>query len=270
VFAQPAPHDVGAAVGITTVLGAFASITGLNPLEVPDYARFMRHRTFRRDSFIAVVMPFIIIFFIATPLGIYFTLVMGEINPGVYFLTILGTGVGIALVWLSQIRVNVTSLHLGSLALRGISGLFKGGERLNRRFWLIIMVGLMIVLMVFNVIGNLTAFLQWDGILLLSWTGCLVADLVIVRKLLKIVSGPIEYRDEKLYRYNPVGLTAAVLATIAGSLLWVFSPGPVVHGLSGYIAFFIAIVIHTAMAVATRGRYYFRDAGDARLASGQS
>jgi hypothetical protein len=119
--------------------------------------------------------------------------------------------------------------------------------------------------MVLDVLGNLRVFLEWNGIFLLAWVGCLTSDLLIVRKWLKIVEGPIEYRSSRLRKYNPVGIIALVMATLIGSLIWWFAGDSVLRGLSGYIAFVVAATVHAILAVLTRGRYYFGDSSDDRL-----
>jgi len=92
-----------------------------------------------------------------------------------------------------------------------------------------------------------------------------VADLLIVRKVLRVVEGPIEYRSSHLRKYNPVGMIALVLATLIGSLAWSLSEDSILRGLSGYIAFVVAAIVHAVLAAATRGRYYFADSADPRL-----
>lgn len=251
-------------VGVIAIMGTLSSIVGLNPLESADYNRFIRHESYRRASWVTVVLPYALMYFVAIPMGMYFAKAMGEINPGIYFVGLLGLGLGVALAWVSQVRINLTNIHLGSIAFASASGQF-GGSRLGRRFWTIVVLVAVVVLMMLDVLGNLTLFLEWNGIFLLAWVGCLVSDLLIVRKWLKIVEGPIEYRSSHLRKYNPVGIIALVVATLIGSLIWWFAGDSALRGLSGYIAFVVAAIVHAILAVLTRGRYYFVGSGDDRL-----
>jgi len=268
-IAQPtapaAPElTTGGWVGVIAIMGTLSSIVGLNPLESADYNRYIRHETYKRASWMTVVLPYVLMYFVAIPMGMYFTRATGEINPGIYFVGLLGLAFGVALAWISQVRINLTNIHLGSIALASVSGQF-GGAKLGRRFWTLAVLAAVVVLMVLDVLGNLTVFLEWNGIFLLAWVGCLVSDLLIVRKWLKIVQGPIEYRPSHLRKYNPVGIAALLAATLVGSLTWWFAGESVLRGLSGYIAFAVAAVLHAVLAAATRGRYYFASAGDERL-----
>ena len=241
--------------GILAIIGTLSAMVGLNPLESADYNRFISHKSYVRSSFITVILPFIFMFFVAIPLGMFFAKMTGSSNPGVYLVSLLGLLLGVTLSWVSQIRINLTNIHLGSIAFASISGQF-GAYQLGRRFWTIMVSIAVVLLMVGDVLGNLTTFLEWNGIFLLAWVGCLIADLLIVRGLLKIVSGPIEYRSSHLYSCNPVGVVALLVATAIGSFVWLFYGESMLRSLAGYIAFGIALVVHVLMAVLTKGKYY--------------
>ena len=262
--AKPLELTTGGWVGVIAILGTLSSIVGLNPLESADYNRYIKHESYRRASWVTVVLPYALMYFVAIPMGMYFAKATGEINPGIYFVGLLGLGLGVVLAWVSQVRINLTNIHLGSIAFASAAGQF-GGSKLGRRFWTIIVLIAVVLLMMLDVLGNLTVFLEWNGIFLLAWVGCLVSDLLIVRKWLKIVEGPIEYRSAHLRKYNPVGIIALIMATLVGSLVWWFAGDSVLRGLSGYIAFVVAAIVHAILAAVTRGRYYFVDSDDARL-----
>ena len=248
----------GGALGVLGVIAALAGTVGINPFEASDYNRFIRGKDFARKALVTVVLPYALLFFVALPLGFFFTLATGQFDPSIYFVGLIGLIPGVLLAWVSQIRVNLTNLHVSSVAFTSGAETIGAGK-LGRRFWLIVVTAASVALMASDVIGNLTVFLEWTGIFLLSWLASIIADLVVVRGWLKIVTGPIEYRATHLRRYNPVGITALLVATISGSLIWVFVADPVVHSLAAYISFAIAFVIHIAMAVATKGRTYFAD-----------
>lgn len=258
----------GGVVGVLGVLAALAGTIGINPFEASDFNRFIRSSEFKRRAAVSVVLPYALLFFVAMPLGIYFTLATGKFSPSIYFVGLLGLIPGVLLAWVSQIRVNLTNLHVSSVSLTSASET-AGARRLGRRFWLVVVTVAMIALMSFDVLGNLVVFLEWTGIFLLAWLACIVADLVMVRGWLKIVTGPIEYRGSHLPRYNIVGVTALLTATVAASLIWFLAENPIVNSLSAFIGFAIAFVVHTAMAVVTKGRTYFADSRDPRIAINQ-
>lgn len=261
MFTAMPPGATGGVVGVVAVLGGLAGTVGINPFEAADYNRFIKASDFRRRAVVSVVLPYVLMFFGAFPLGMYFTLGQGTYNPSIYFVGLLGLLPGVALAWISQIRVNLTNLHISSVAFTSGSEVVRGGGRLGRRFWLVAVTLASIVLMWLNVLGNLAVFLEWTGIFLLAWLACVVADLVVVRGWLKIVTGPIEYRTGYIRRYNPVGITALLVGTVVASALWSLASDPVVSGLAAYVGFCVAFVVHVVMAVATRGRTYVADPG---------
>ena len=255
----------GGVVGVVAVLAGLAGTVGINPFEASDYNRFIKASEFRRKALLSVVLPYALLFFIAIPLGMYFTLATGEYDPSIYFVGLLGLLPGVALAWISQIRVNLTNLHISSVAFTSGAEV-AGGGRLGRRFWLVVVTLASIALMMLDVLGNLAIFLEWTGIFLLAWVACVVADLVVVRGRLQIVTGEIEYRAGYIRRYNPVGVTALLVGTIVASGVWLLAGNPIVSGLAAYMGFCVSFVVHVAMAVATKGRTYFADSSDPRLA----
>lgn len=260
---------VGGLAGTVAVLAGLAGTVGINPFEAADYNRFIRAEQFRRKAALTVVLPYVLLFFVAIPLGMYFTLITGSFSPSVYFVGLLGLLPGVALAWVSQIRVNLTNLHISSVTFTS-GAEAVGTSRLGRRFWLCVVTAASIALMWFDVLGNLNVFLEWTGIFLLAWVACVVADITVVRGLLKIVTGPIEYRSSHLRRYNAVGVTALLAGTAVASLIWILAENLVLKGLSAYVGFAVAFVVHVAMAVATKGRTYFADPLDPRLSVNQA
>lgn len=257
---------VGGVAGTIAIVAALAGTVGINPFEAADYNRFIRADEFKRKAFISVVLPYALLFFGAIPLGMYFTIITGSVDPSIYFIGLIGLLPGVALAWVSQIRVNLTNLHVSSIAFAS-GAEAVGAVKLHRRFWLVVVTLASIALMWFNVLGNLTVYLEWTGIFLLSWVACVVADLVVVRGALKIVTGPIEFRTGHIRTCNPVGVVALVSGTVVASLLWFFAKDPILSGLSAYIGFAVAFVLHVTLAVATKGRTYFADATDERISA---
>ncbi|OPK10199.1 MULTISPECIES: cytosine permease [unclassified Pseudomonas] len=266
IFTAMPAGAVGGVTGVVAVLAAMAGTVGINPFEAADYNRFIRANEFKRKALLSVVLPYALLFFGAIPLGMYFTLITGSADPSIYFIGLLGLVPGVVLAWVSQIRVNLTNIHVSSVAFASGSEIV-GAPKLGRRFWILAVTVACIALMWFNVLGNLYVFLQWTGIFLLSWAACVVADITVVRGLLKIVTGPIEYRTTKIRRYNPVGITGLLSGTITASYIWLSVSDPVINGLSAYIGFVVAFAVHVGLAVATKGRTYFADPADPRISA---
>lgn len=256
---------VGGTLGVIAIMSALSGTVGINPFEASDYNRFIKASEFRRKALLTVVLPYALLFFGAMPLGMYFTLITKSIDPSIYFIGLIGLVPGVALAWVSQIRVNLTNIHVSSVAYASASEIV-GAPMLGRRFWVLAVTAATIALMWFDVLGNLYVFLQWTGIFLLSWVACVVADITVVRGLLKLVTGPIEYRTEHIRRYNPVGICALLAGTGTASFIWLYATDPVWTGLSAYIGFVVAFVLHVSLAVLTKCRTYFVDPTDPRLA----
>lgn len=265
MFSAMPEGAVGGVLGVIAIMSALSGTVGINPFEAADYNRFIRASEFRRKALISVVLPYALLFFGAMPLGMYFTLITKSADPSIYFIGLIGLLPGVALAWVSQIRVNLTNIHVSSVAFASGSEIV-GAKWLGRRFWVLAVTAITIALMWFDVLGNLYVFLQWTGIFLLSWVACVVADITVVRGWLKIVTGPIEYRNSHIRRYNPVGICALLAGNLTASLIWIYSSDPVWNGLSAYVGFAVAFVLHVTLAILTKGRTYFSDPGDPRLA----
>lgn len=261
MFSAMPAGAVGGIAGVIAVTAALAGTVGINPFEASDYNRFIRPREYKRKAFTTVVLPYALLFFVAIPLGMYFTLITGSIEPSIYFIGLIGLVPGVVLAWVSQVRVNLTNIHVSSVAFASASDVL-GAPSLGRRFWILGVTAASIGLMWADVLGNLIVYLQWTGIFLLSWVACVVADIIVVRGLLKIVTGPVEYRTEKIRRYNPVGITALLVGVVIASYIWFTVSDPIINGLSAYIGFAISFTIHVGLAVVTKGRTYVADSGD--------
>lgn len=257
---------VGGVVGTIAILAALSGTVGINPFEAADYNRFIRADEFKRKALWSVVLPYALLFFGAIPLGMYFTLITKSVDPSIYFIGLIGLIPGVALAWVSQVRVNLTNLHVSSVAFAS-GAEAVGAHKLNRRFWLVLVTLASIALMWSNVLGNLIVYLEWTGTFLLSWVACVVADIVVVRGWLKIVTGPIEYRTEYIRKYNPVGVIALVSGTLVASAIWWLVPDRILSGLAAYIGFVVAFVVHVSLAVLTKGRTYFADPNDPRISA---
>ena len=258
-FLDAAPQgSVVGALGIVGVMAGVAGTIGLNPLEFADYTRFIRPGEFRRAAWSAVVLPYALMFLVAFPMGVFFTLVTGQTNPGVYFVSLLGLGLGVLFAWISQVRINLTNVYSGSMALSNFFARTIGWAP-SRIVWVAVVAAASIGLMFANILEHLLSFLEWDGIFLMSWVATVVADLVIVKRLLRIGPPRIEYERSRLRLINPVGPVGLIAGVAVGSLLHYAVNNEYVSQLAAFIAFGVAAAVHVLMAIATKGAYYTRD-----------
>lgn len=97
-------------------IGIHHGIMGLTALLASDYARFLKPKDIKVGSVAIGFIPQIFCFGIMGGLGIWFGVRLGEPNPGVYIVLLLGIG-GVLFTMLTQLRINVTNIYSGSLSL---------------------------------------------------------------------------------------------------------------------------------------------------------
>ncbi len=109
----------GVQIGGTALLlciGMQHGIMGLTALIASDYARFLKPKDLKVGSIAIGFIPQIFCFGVMGGLGIWFGVTLGESNPGVYIVTLLGLG-GVLFTVLTQVRINVTNIYSSSLSL---------------------------------------------------------------------------------------------------------------------------------------------------------
>lgn len=160
-------------------------------------------------------VPQIFCFGIMGGIGIWFGVRLGEPNPGVYIVMLLGIG-GALFTMLTQLRINITNIYSSSLSL---SNFFENIFHFTpgRRFWVVVSGISAIILMLGGIVDHLDTAMTFQGVVLLSWAAILVTDALIVKKALKIGSGYYEARQEYLYKWNPVGVVALIISSGLGT-----------------------------------------------------
>lgn len=259
IFVGEAPGGIAAGVALSGVLAGLAGTIGLNPIEAADYNRYIHPSKFKSSFWISLVLPYALMFFFAMPLGMFFAASTGDSNPASMFATLLGPLLAVVLAWVSQIRINLTNIHLGSIALTSVSNRAHHSPY-ARRIWTVVICVAAIPLMAINIVQYILPFLAFNGVFLLAWVGCIVADLTIVRRLLKIVPRELVFERERVRSFNPVGPVALIVAVTVGSII-LFTPGlGTVSSFAAYIGFAVAVVVHVIMAKATSGKFYTKGA----------
>src|SRR5690606_11165708 len=249
----------GVQVGGTALLlciGMQHGIMGLTPLLASDYARFLKPKDMKIGIWAIGFVPQIFCFGVMGGLGIWFGVRLGEPNPGVYIVTLLGMW-GALFTMITQVRINVTNIYSGSLSL---SNFFENVFHFKpgRRFWVIVTGVSAIFLMLTDIVNNLGTALTFQGVFLLSWAAILVTDAVFVKKMLKIGPAYYEARQENLFRWNPVGVAALLISSILGTVAALGFMGPFLQSTAAFFAAILASIITVILAVATKGKYYIK------------
>jgi purine-cytosine permease-like protein len=273
-------HPAGNAGGLTA-LGLFAvaaaQLSGAAQSgEQGDYLRFMPDRTpeNRRSWWAAVIfggpgMIFIFIFaFLAGLLLTAYALprvgmaTAGE--PVVMFDQAFGRIFGnneialilaCALVILSQIKINIMNAYSGSLSWSNFFSRLLHRHP-GRVVWLFLQVGLGLVIMESGIFAQIDKVLALYSNLAVAWIGCIVSDLVLNKKLLKLSPPLIEFKRAHLYNFNPVGFGSMLVSAAVSFAAYFGAFGPTLKATSSFLALGLSLVLPPVVAWATRGRYY--------------
>lgn len=252
----PEGMTVGGA-GLIACIGIMNGLVGILALLVSDYARFIKKDEFKIGVLAVGFLPQFVAFFVMGVIGIWFGVRMGEENPGIYYVQLLGIG-GAAFTILTQLRINITNLYSGSLSLATFfENVFKFKPR--REFWVAVTSIAAIALMLLGVLDHLGALLTFQGVFLLAWAAILVTDAVVVKRWLKIGPRYFEHRQRYLYAWNPVGVGALVIASTIGSFAAFGYMGDTMASFAAFMAAAIASVLTVVIAVATKGKYYLKE-----------
>ncbi|WP_394121099.1 purine-cytosine permease family protein [Planococcus donghaensis] len=247
----------GVQIGGTALLlciGMQHGIMGLTALIASDYARFLKPKDLKIGSIAIGFIPQIFCFGVMGGLGIWFGVTLGESNPGVYIVVLLGLG-GVLFTMLTQIRINITNIYSSSLSL---SSFFENmfGFSPGRRFWVVVAGVVAMILMLGGIVDHLGTAMTFQGVALMSWASILVTDALVVKKWLKIGPGYYESRQRNLYKWNPVGVVALIVPTALGTIAALGYMGTFLQSTAAFFALILASMLTVILAVATKGRYY--------------
>ncbi|MFC4024403.1 purine-cytosine permease family protein [Oceanobacillus longus] len=249
----------GVQVGGTALLlciGMQHGIMGLTPLLASDYARFLKPKDMKIGIFAIGFIPQIFCFGVMGGLGIWFGVRLGEPNPGVYIVLLLGVW-GVLFTLLTQVRINVTNIYSGSLSLASFfENIFKFTP--GRRFWVVVTGVSAIILMLGGIVNHLQAVMTFQGVFLLTWAAILVTDAVVVKRILKIGPGYYESRQLNLHKWNPVGVGSLIISSGLGTIAALGFLGTFLQSTAAFFAAILASILTVVIAFATKGKYYIK------------
>lgn len=249
----------GVQIGGTALLlciGMQHGIMGLTPLLASDYARFLKPKDMKIGIFAIGFIPQIFCFGIMGGLGIWFGVRLGEPNPGVYIVFLLGIW-GALFTMITQVRINITNVYSGSLSLSNFfENIFK--FKPGRRFWVVITGISAIVLMLGGIVDHLEAVMTFQGVFLMTWASILVTDAIVVKRMLKIGPGYYEARQRNLYKWNPVGVASLIIASGLGTIAALGFLGTFLQSTAAFFAAILAAILTVVIAIATKGKYYVK------------
>ncbi|MER7756919.1 allantoin permease [Kitasatospora sp. NPDC097643] len=167
----------------------------------------------------------------------------------------------VALVVISQIKINVTNAYSGSLAWT------NSFTRVTRHYpgrlvFVLVNLGFALALMEADMFSFLNSILGFYSNCAIAWVVTVATDIGINKYLLKLSPLQPEFRRGMLYAVNPVGVVAFVAASGLSIAMYFHALGDTLQPYSPVAAAVIAFVLTPLMAIVTRGRYYLRRTDD--------
>lgn len=250
--------------GWVTVLSAFGATSGvlgaIMILICTEQARFARRGERRKAAFLFSAVGMTMCNIVTPILGIYlFAASGGKIpDPGVSITKLLG-GVGLALIVLTQLRVNVINVYFGTNALETFASvvLKAKGSRVLYILPFLVVCYLLITSPWLQKFGTIMTMLS---VFLVNWANVMLGELWLVRRRIGIPQWS-EFRRGYLPKYNRIGLISMWLPTIVGVAMGSGSFGVEAAALAvpvtGFAAFFLPALVALAMTRDAAVREYF-------------
>ena len=246
-----------------------------------DYLRFMPPKTEanKRTWWTAVIMAgpgWVVLGALKQAIGVFLAVyILAEVGPDVAPEPIqqfkgafdammpswLVLPLAVALVVISQIKINVTNAYSGSLAwTNSFTRLTKHYP--GRMVFVLVNLGFALVLMEADMFSFLNDILGFYSNCAIAWVVTVATDIGINKYLLKLSPLAPEFRRGMLYAVNPVGVVAFVAASALSIAMYFHGLGDTLQPYSPVAAAVIAFVLTPLMAIVTKGRYYLRRTDD--------
>ncbi|MBV1941161.1 allantoin permease [Streptomyces sp. BV286] len=167
----------------------------------------------------------------------------------------------VALVVISQIKINVTNAYSGSLAWT------NSFTRVTRHYpgrmvFVLVNLGFALALMEADMFSFLNSILGFYSNCAIAWIVTVATDIGINKYLLKLSPLQPEFRRGMLYAVNPVGVVAFVAASGLSIAMYFHALGDTLQPYSPVAAAVIAFALTPLMAIVTKGKYYLRRTDD--------
>jgi purine-cytosine permease-like protein len=173
----------------------------------------------------------------------------------------LAMTLAVALVVISQIKINVTNAYSGSLAWTNsftrITKHYPG-----RLVFLGVNLAIALVLMEANMFSFLNTILGFYANCGMAWIVVVASDIVFNKYLLKLSPKQPEFRRGMLYAFNPVGFGSMLVAAGISIIAFFGGLGDGIKPYSALVAIVLGLVLPPVLAVATKGKYYLRRTDD--------
>jgi len=253
-----------APLGWVTVLSAFGAVSGvlgaIMILICTEQARFARRREGKKAALLFAGLGMTVCNLLTPILGVYlFAASGGKIpDPGVSITKLLG-GLGLALIVLTQLRINVINVYFGTNALENFSSVV-----LKANWHRVVYIGPFLIICYLLIVSP---WLQKFGVImtmlsvfLVNWANVMMGEFWLVRRRIGLPQWS-EFRRGYLPSYNKIGLLSMWIPTIIGIAMGSGHFGGEVAALAvpitGIAAFFLPAIISNFMSADGVAREYF-------------
>lgn len=163
---------------------------------------------------------------------------------------------GLALIAITQMRINTVNLYLSSTNLQSFfSRVFH--LNLSRTVWVVVAGAAAFLMMLTNVFSYVLDALNYQGIAIVAWVGVALAHVLYLQRAKKAVES-VEFRPGRIPAYNPGGIAAWVSATLFGVILKIVDTTESqffeLYGLP--LTFVIAFGVYTATLAAAKASWF--------------
>ncbi|WP_030772686.1 MULTISPECIES: purine-cytosine permease family protein [unclassified Streptomyces] len=281
-LAYPGTSGDGAVDTASVMLGAGVCLSLIAQIgEQIDYLRFMPPKTEanKRSWWTAVVMAgpgWVVLGALKQAIGVFLAVhIIAEVGPAAAPEPIqqfrsafdammpswLVIPLAVALVVISQIKINVTNAYSGSLAWT------NSFTRVTRHYpgrmvFVLVNLAFALALMEADMFSFLGGILGFYSNCAIAWVVTVATDIGINKYVLKLSPLQPEFRRGMLHAVNPVGVVSFVAASGLSIAMYFHLLGDTLQPYSPVAAAVIAFVVTPLMAVVTKGRYYLRRTDD--------
>ncbi|MFJ9469208.1 purine-cytosine permease family protein [Streptomyces caniferus] len=281
-LSYPGSHGHGGVDAASVLLGAGVCLSLIAQIgEQVDYLRFMPPKTAqnRRSWWTAVVMAgpgWVVLGALKQAIGVFLAVyVLSRVGAtsatepirqftGAFAAMMpswLVVPLAVALVVISQIKINVTNAYSGSLAWT------NSFTRVTKRYpgrmvFVLANLAFALILMEADMFSFLNGILGFYSNCAIAWIVTVATDIIVNKYLLKLSPQAPEFRRGMLHAVNPVGVVAFTVASGLSIALYFHALGDALQPYSPVAAAVIAFVLTPLMAVLTKGRFYLRRTTD--------
>jgi purine-cytosine permease-like protein len=247
-----------------TVLSAFGAVAGvlgaIMILICTEQARFARRSESKKAAVLFAGLGITACDILTPILGVYlFAASGGKIpDPGVSITKLLG-GLGLALIVLTQLRINVINVYFGTNALENFSSVVLKAKW-SRFVYIAPFLVICYLLIVSPWLQKFGVIMTMLSVFLVNWANVMLGEFWLVRRRIGLPQWS-EFRRGYLPSYNKIGLASMWIPTVIGIAMGSGYFGGVVAALAvpitGIAAFFLPAIIAQMMSTDGIVREYF-------------